>query len=141
MPHSVARFGPRPQTIATRISSSASALARASERLARVANPHWNMPSAPVLVGLDLAIGAAVEVTNLPPSSPYDPWTPILEGWQDTITSDGEELTWTMELALSDPLASGLTLPWNTVPLADKWNTINPVTAWRDALTLSDLEA
>lgn len=136
---SVARFGTRPQAITTRISSSASASARAAERLARVANPHWNMPSAPVLVGLDLAIGAAVEVTDLPPGSPYPTWTPVLEGWQDTITSDGDELAWTMELALSDPLASGLTLPWNAVPTAYRWNTINPTVAWKDALQLGDL--
>jgi hypothetical protein len=142
-PASIARYGQRPTpplTITTTITTAPAAAARAVERVARTANPHWNMPSAPVLVGLDLAIGQAVEITELPPSAPYDPWTPIVEGWQDTIASDGVELDWTMELALSDPLASGLTLPWNAVPAADKWNTIDPVTAWSDALTLADLE-
>ena len=45
-----------------------------------------------------------------------------------------------MELALADPLLSGLTLPWNAVPTGDKWNTINQTVAWKDALTLGDLE-
>jgi hypothetical protein len=47
-----------------------------------------------------------------------------------------------MELSLSDPLASGLTLPWNAVPTTAgyRWNTINPTTAWRDALQLGDLD-
>ena len=47
-----------------------------------------------------------------------------------------------MELALSDPLASGLTLPWNLVPTTPgyTWATINQTVPWRDALQLGDLD-
>ena len=47
-----------------------------------------------------------------------------------------------MDLALSDPLLSGLTLSWEGVPVdaAHHWNTINQTVAWRDALVLSDLD-
>jgi len=137
---SVGIYGPRPVTIDTTIASSADATARANERLARGAYSHWNIPSTPVLEGMDIPIGTPVKLSGMPPASPYSPWTPILEGWTDTITSDMERLNWRMELALADPLLSGLTLPWNAVPTGDKWNTINQTVAWKDALTLGDLE-
>ncbi len=137
---SVARYGPRPETIDTTFTTLVSAQTRANQRLATAAQPHWNIPSAPLLAGRPYAIGAPLKLDSMPPASPYSPWTPVLEGWTDTIDVAGDTLEWRMELALSDPLASGLTLAWNAVPVADKWNTINQTVAWRDALTLGDLE-
>ena len=132
---SVAIYGERPATIDTTFQNVADATYRANLRLVRSAFPHWNMPAAPALAGLELEVGLPVELSQLPPSSPADPWTPIVEGWTDTITGPD----WAMELALSDPLASGLVLPWISVPPSYLWNTINPATAWADALTLEDL--
>lgn len=62
-----------------------------------------------------------------------------MEGWTDEIAGD----TWTMTLALSDPLLSGVTLPWSAVPTtADyHWNSIDVATDWTEALTLEDLIA
>lgn len=139
---SVAFYGPRPQTIDTAFVSAAAADARGRERLGRSAYSHWNIPSAPYLVGARFGIGAPLTLSEMPASSPYQTWTPILEGWQDSITGDGHELDWTMELALSDPLASGLTLPWNAIPTTPgyRWNTINQTVPWRDALQLGDLD-
>jgi hypothetical protein len=139
---SIAFYGPRPTSIDTDLTTAAAATARAQERLARSAYSHWNIPAAPYLIGARIGIGAPVTLSAMPPGSPYATWTPVLEGWQDSITSDLEELEWTMELALSDPLASGLTLPWNLVPTTPgyRWNTINPTVAWRDALQLGDLD-
>ena len=117
-------------------SNAAVATTGAGTRLARAAYSHWHMPSAPLLRGLQLDIGAPVVLDDMPDASPYAPWTPVLEGWTDTIT--GTE--WRMRLALSDPLLSGLALPWQDVPTADKWNTIDPATSWANALTLDDLE-
>jgi hypothetical protein len=138
---SVAFYGPRPTSIETTFTTLAAATARANERLARSSYSHWNIPSAPYLVGARFGIGAPITLTDMPAGSPYATWTPILEGWQDNITGDGRDLDWTMELALSDPLASGLTLPWNAVPTspAYTWAAINQSTAWRDALQLGDL--
>ena len=96
------------------------------------------MPAAPILRGLDLELGVPVVLSSLPPAAPFDPWTPLVEGWTDTISGE----VWSMELALSDPLISGVTLPWQAIPVeaAYHWNTIDPSTAWIDALTLDDLE-
>jgi hypothetical protein len=139
---SVAFYGPRPVTIETTFTSATAASSRATERLARSAYSHWNIPSAPYLVGARIGVGAAVTLADMPASSPYQTWTPVLEGWQDNITGDGHELDWTMELALSDPLASGLTLPWNAVPTTAgyHWDTIDQTVPWHDALQLGDLE-
>lgn len=134
---SIAIYGRRPVTIDTTFQNVADATQRANERLGRTAFSHWNMPSAPVIGGLNLAIGTPVQIDTFPASAPFDPWQPILEGWTDHITGPD----WTMELALSDPLASGLSLPWNAVPTVAPftWNAINQTVAWKDALTLETL--
>lgn len=135
---SVAFYGERPRTIDTSFTDLVDATARANEALARGAFTHWNIPAAPILRGLSLAIGQPVELSSMPAASPFNPWTPIVEGWTDSINGD----EWTMALALSDPLASGLVLPWDAVPLTGyAWNEINPATEWRDALTLDTLTA
>jgi hypothetical protein len=132
---SIGHYGERPRTIDTTFTGSSDATRRANEALARGAFSHWDVPEAPVLRGLPLAIGQAVELAGLPAAAPFDPWTPILEGWEDTIVG----ADWTMRLALSDPLASGLLVPWNTVPAGELWTTIDQTVAWRDALTLDQL--
>jgi len=136
---SVALYGERKTTTDTSFTSSADATTRANQLLSRGAYAHWNILEAPVLAGLDLTVGTPVDLTSMPAASPFDPWTPILEGWTDQIS--GED--WTMTLALSDQLSSGLTLPWNAVPVdpAYQWNTIDQTVAWRDALTLDALHA
>jgi hypothetical protein len=136
---SIDRYDRRPITIDTSFQSAADATARANAALARSAYSHWEIGGAPLLRGLDLALGAPIILSKLPASTPYEPWTPIVEGWTDTITGD----SWTMELALSDPLVSGLTLPWEAIPIepAYQWDTVDPAVAWVDALTLDDLEA
>jgi hypothetical protein len=132
---SIERYGPRPYTIDTSIVSAVDAERRASQRLSRGAYSHWNVPAAPVLRGLQLAIGQPIQLGSLPPSAPFDPWSPLLEGWTDTITGPD----WTMDLTLSDPLGSGLLLPWDTIPVEWAWDEINPATAWKDALDLDAL--
>lgn len=136
---SIARYGERPQTIDTSFANVADANYRANLRLSRAAYTHWNILEAPIIRGLDLQLGAAIVLENMPEASPFDPWTPILEGWTDTISGDD----WTMTLALSDPLLSGLTLPWLAVPATAeyRWNTVDPATDWTEALTLEKLNA
>ena len=137
---SVAIYGPIAVEISTTLKLLADADTMARNRLARDAYSHWTVPACSLLYGRRFTVGQALELEELPPAAPFDPWTPILEGWTDRIASDGVELVWTMELALSDPLLSGLTIPWQAVPSALHWNTIDPTVAWRDALTLDDLE-
>jgi hypothetical protein len=132
---SIAVYGPIRADIKTTFRDAVDATSAANLRLMRYAWAHWAVPDAELLAGRRLELGSPVGLTMLPSSAPFDPWSPILEGWQDTIESDGDELVWSMELALSDPR----TLPWSEVPPADKWNTINAAVAWTDALTLADL--
>jgi len=136
---SVALYGERPATIDTTFQNAADATTRANQRLARAAFPHWNIPEAPVLEGIALQVGAPLVLYQMPDASPFDPWQPIVEGWTDQISRD----SWTMTVALSDPLASGLTLPWNGVPVdaAYHWNTVDTATDWTEALTLESLNA
>lgn len=137
---SVALYGERANTVDTSFVQAADATTRATQRLARTAYPHWNIPQAPLLAGLPLTVGSPLILSSMPPSSPYEPWSPILEGWTDTIQGD----EWRMSLALSDPVLSGLTaLPWNAVPVTAgyDWATVDQLVPWHSALTLDDLSA
>ena len=136
---SVAKYGEFPVTVDTSFQNATDATTRANERLYRSAYTHWEMPAAPILRGMELQLGAPVILTGLPDSAPFEPWTPLVEGWTDTISGD----RWDMALSLSDPLISGVTLPWDSVPLDPlvyAWSTIDPATDWVHALTLDDLE-
>jgi hypothetical protein len=134
-----ALYGDRPETIDTAFVDPAAATSRASTRLGRAAFSHWEMPQAPILRGLDLQLGDPIILEGLPDPAPFEPWTPILEGWTDTITGPD----WTMDLALSDPLTSGIALPWASIPRTAEyhWNTLDPSTDWTEALTLEALNA
>lgn len=124
-------------TIDTAFVNAADATARAEQRLERGAYAHWNILEAPILRGLaTIAVGRAVVLEEMPEASPADPWTPIVEGWSESITGD----EWTMQLALSDPRLSGITpLPWEDA-VGYAWNTVNPTTAWYEAQTIDNLE-
>jgi hypothetical protein len=132
-------YGPIAVQIDTTFESAGDASAIGQRRLARDAYSHWTMGAAPLLRGREFSIGTPLQIGSLPPAAPFNPWTPVLEGWTDQIQSVHGKINWIMELALSDPLLSGLTLPWNAIPLTDKWNTISQTVQWRDALVLSDL--
>lgn len=136
---SVSQYGERPETIDTAFVNSADATTRANTRLGRAAYSHWEIPEAPLLRGLELRVGHPVILAGLPPAAPFEPWSPVVEGWTDTITGDD----WAMALALSDPLISGLALPWNVVPPEPdyRWNTVDTATDWTEALTLEALNA
>lgn len=136
---SIAFYGSSfPVTIDTTFKNASDATTRANQRLARGAYAHWQMPAAELLQPLNLSVGQPVRVVEMPDPGPYEPWTPLLEGWTDTIAGDD----WTMALALSDPLDSALTLPWNAIPTTGyAWNQINQTTKWNEALTLGDLAA
>ena len=129
---SIAMYGERPRTIDTSFVNAADATTRANSALARGAFARWNIPETPIVRGLELAIGQGVELSTMPPASPHDPWTPIVEGWSESIAGD----EWTILVALSDPLLSGLGLAWESVPTEHAWEELDPTSAWFDALTL-----
>lgn len=112
------------------------------EMVERQSQPAWVVESATLLEGRELAIGQPVRLSGFPSSAPHRSWIAIVEGWTDHVTSDGEELTWAMELALSDPILSGIGLApvtWAEVPLELTWATMNQSTTWAEATTLDSL--
>lgn len=134
---SIGLYGERPSTLDTTFVDAADATTRARSRLDRLAYAQWAMLEAPIVRGLELELGAPVLLSSMPASSPYDPWTPIVEGWSETIAGD----VWTMQLALSDPRLSGITpLAWIDVPAAGyPWNTVPATTAWYEAQSLESI--
>lgn len=134
---SVELYGERPQTLDTTFVDVADATARARSRLDRGAYAQWNVLEAPIVRGLELEVGAPVVLSSMPAASPYDPWTPIVEGWSEAINRD----RWTMQLSLSDPRLSGLVpLPWDAVPaLGYAWNEVDQDVAWYEAQSVDAL--
>jgi len=125
-------------SIDTPIEAQADAVTRAQTALQQLAYAHWNIPELPTVTPLELHVGEPVVLSKMPPASPYDPWTPIVEGWSEQLA--GLPQSWTMLVALSDPALSGLTLlPWDAVPEGYLWTTIDQLVQWREALTLDDL--
>jgi hypothetical protein len=130
---SMNEYGPRATAIEqTRLSTQADALTRARVSLSRSAYPRWGMPAAPVLSPLFLAVGDRVQVSELPPSSPYPTWAPLLEGWTDRI--DGPD--WTIDLSLSDPILSGLALTWADLAAAPALPWTAATGPWWEAVSL-----
>jgi hypothetical protein len=108
----------------------------------RQAAPRWLTRAATLLHGIELPspqIGKAVKLPGLPASAPYAIWTAIVEGWTDTIQSDGVNVQWIQELALSDPALSGVVvhLAWEDMAATDHWNTIDPTVTWANADALA----
>jgi hypothetical protein len=135
-PASAALYGPLSGSLSTQLEHVADATTRAQERVGRLAFPRWIITAAHLLRGYpELAIGQPVELSDFPPSSPFESWRPILEGWTDTI--DGE--LWTTDLALSDPLLSGVVLLWVTTPLELAWEDADPACDWKDATSVDAL--
>jgi hypothetical protein len=126
---SIDLFGRRATSIqTTRIKSAADAAQRARIALDRGAYPRWGMRDVLLLAPIpNLAVGDRVHLSELPSSAPVSDWVPVVEGWTHSISGPD----WTLELALSDPMSSGLALTWADLP---------PV-AWQDVPPLQWLEA
>lgn len=130
-------YGPVPETLTTELDFDTDAQLRANQYLARRAYARWQLPATDLLEAYPVSVGTAVQLSALPASAPYPAYAPVVEGWAEQINGPD----WTMQLALSDPLISGLVLTWAQVPVtaAYRWNTIDQTVPWRDAITLDDL--
>jgi len=138
----VTLYGPRPVTVTpSEIANKTDAQSLVDSIVARQADPRWSTPAAVILDPLDITVGQAVQIPQLPAAAPYGTWTGIVEGWTDNIGSDGRSVAWTMELNLSDPALVGAPLlAWADVPTTGyAWDQINQVTAWDDATTLDTI--
>lgn len=132
---SVEAFGSYPAAITTELALAADGERRAGDRVERRGFPRWTIPAVTLLRGYELRVGRQVILTDFPPSSPFATWSPVVEGWTDTISGDD----WTTELAVSDPQLSGLLLVWQNVPPALAWLAVPVSVRWLDATELSDL--
>jgi len=108
---------------------------RAAVWLDRLAYPRWHMPGLTILGRAPLEIGMRLNLYALPASAPYASWTPIVEGWVDTLEGD----TWTQDVVLSDPIFSGLALRWQEVTAGLQWQQVNPACRWTDADVIGNL--
>jgi len=135
-PVSQGRFGVRMTGyFETGLADEPTARDRAVIWLDRVAFPRWKLPEIVLLEPHDLHVGQKLELSDLPAWAPFLAWSPIVEGWTDTIEGD----LWTQTVVVSDPVFSGLAEPWADVPATLLWQDVAPACLWRDTDHLSNL--
>lgn len=112
-PDSIARYGERTTDVAGTLASEDDAGRRGAQLVNRRGYPRWVLPTCELVGRFMPAIGRVVRLTMLPAESPVGAeWQPMLEGYDCSLV--GTE--WSTTLALSDPVASGVTLPWSDLP-------------------------
>lgn len=114
---SVARFGPRPESLRTELHVAADAEDLAATRIAARSFPRWRAEPVELLELEDaITIGTLVQIDELPEWAPEQglSWVAAgryagnVEGWEDRLEADGRGgLEWNQQLHLSDPLLSG----------------------------------
>jgi hypothetical protein len=133
---SVTIYGERTHDVDSRFASSTDAQARGNDLANRRGYPRWFLPGLAVAGLVTPRIGEPVNLSGLPSPAPLgSEWSPIIEGWIDTLTAD----EWTTTLQFSDPVASGVSLPWELVPATITWGTVAPACRWEDTYALVNL--
>lgn len=138
---SITQFGLRKVAIDTTAMYWADVDTLARHMVVRQAWPKWVIESATLLSGYLFAVGQPVRLSGFQPSAPHSSFIGIVEGWTDRIFSDGETLTWQMDVSLSDPLLSGIgekPITWTELPTAITWANMDQFVPWNDALNLDD---
>jgi hypothetical protein len=78
---------------------------------------------------LNVFMGEALNITNLPSNMVNGEFQGFVEGW--TWTASLNQLNLTLNVS---PLAFSLqAMRWNSVPATESWNTLNPALYWLDA--------
>lgn len=78
---------------------------------------------------INIFMGEAVNVTNLPLNMNSGTFQGFVEGW--TFRASYNQLSLTLLLT---PLAYSLqAMRWNDVPITEKWNTVSPTLTWESA--------
>lgn len=133
---SIALYGERSTDVGGTLATEDDADRRAAQIVNRRGYPRWVLPGVDCLGVVTPQIGYTVRLTELPTPTPIgSEWQPMVEGWTDQL--DGE--LWTTSLALSDPVASGVTLPWYQLPPTLRWQDLNPACRWEDAYAIENL--
>ena len=145
---SVTAYGSRHAGVTTILSNAGDASDRAAKITATQAYPKWSLASAEIdMTGtlasdpalhediLALRIGDRVSLKDLPDPSPLYTVEAVVEGYSETYTPDHHYLTF----ALSDPIASGLTATWASMPVGKTWATVTTGVRFVDVITPYDV--
>ena len=140
-PVSIATYGNLAQVISTTLHDAADANAQAAFYLELRANPQpifsqitfdLTNPEIPNVQRdrlLNIFMGEAIALTNLPLNMNSGTFQGFVEGW--TFQASYNQLSLTLMVT---PLAYSLqAMAWDDVPITEKWNTVSPTLTWESA--------
>jgi hypothetical protein len=138
---SIATYGNLAQIITTTLHDATDANAQAAFYLELRANPQpifsqitfdLTNPEIPNVQRdrlLNIFMGEAIALTNLPLNMNSGTFQGFVEGW--TFQASYNQLSLTLNVS---PLAYSLqAMQWNDVPITEKWNTVSPTLTWESA--------
>ena len=138
---SIALYGELAQIISTTLHNGTDAEDQAAFYLDLRANPepifsqitfdltNPEIPSAQRDRLINIFMGEAIALTNLPANMNSGAFQGFVEGW--TFRASYNQLSLTLMLT---PLAYSLqAMRWNDVPITEKWNTVSPTLTWEYA--------
>ena len=140
-PSSIQVYGSQAQNIQTSIENSADALTQAQFYLAIRAFPQYqfksitfplNNPNIPDLYrdqALNIFMGLPLDIEDLPINIADGRYQGFVEGWTWSTRFNALDLT-----IIVSPVAFSLqAFRWNSVPITESWNTIDPTLDWNNA--------
>lgn len=143
-PSSIAIYGSQAQNIQTSIETSQDAQTQAEFYLAIRAFPEYQFKSITFPLGnpnipdlardqfLNIFMGLALDIEDLPVNIGGS-YLGFVEGWTWTTRFNALDLT-----IIVSPVAYSLqAFRWNSVPITETWNTLNPTLEWIDATIVS----
>lgn len=140
-PASISLYGELASIVTTTLRHQADAIAQAAFYLDIRAYPQFEMRQITFALAnpeiddsdrdslLNVFMGQPLNIVNLPANMVNGEFQGFVEGW--TWTANYNSLILTINLS---PVAYSLqAFRWNSVPLTESWNTINPTLEWIDA--------
>jgi hypothetical protein len=138
---SIAVYGTQAQNIQTSIENGADALSQAEFYLAIRAFPQYqfksitfpmanpNIPDASRDQAFNIFMGLPLDIEDLPANIADGRYQGFVEGWTWTTRFNALDLT-----IIVSPVAYSLqAFRWNSVPVTETWNTIDPTLDWLNA--------
>ena len=144
-PESIALFGTLAQIISTTLHNSADATDQAEFYLSLRAYPQaafnsvtWELTNSEISDAdrdslISVFMGMPVNLANLPANMVSGNFLGFVEGWNFSASYNSVSISLNMS-----PLAFSLqAMRWNSVPITEQWNTVNPTLEWIDATLVS----
>jgi hypothetical protein len=138
---SIAVYGTQAQNIQTSIENGADALSQAEFYLDIRAYPQYqfksitfpmanpSIPDASRDQAFNIFMGLPLDIEDLPANIANGRYQGFVEGWTWTTRFNALDLT-----VIVSPVAYSLqAFRWNSVPVGETWNTINPTLDWNNA--------